>query len=323
VTEAPLAAGSVSLRLYPHADLGPAAVVAELRTQAAQGAAAGFDGVMTSEHHGGFSGYLPNPLQLAGWCLEGMETGWAAPCPLLLTLRPAALVAEETAWLSARFPGRVGLGVAAGALPPDFEIMGLTMRGLADRFAGALADVVAALRGEAEGPLADDPALAACADDPIPVVSAAMGTGAVRRAANLGVGILFDSMSAPTRCRELSDAYRAAGGTGPCIAVRRAWVGEPPRERLDAQLDVYRSYTPAAAQARWGTDELVSDTDPTAVADGLAEVSRDAGLDALNIRVHVPGVTPDAARDQIERLGNEVVPRLRAALASSSLTSGR
>jgi alkanesulfonate monooxygenase SsuD/methylene tetrahydromethanopterin reductase-like flavin-dependent oxidoreductase (luciferase family) len=312
VTGAPLAAGSISLRLYPHTDLDPPAVIAELSAQAARGAAAGFDGVMTSEHHAGFAGYLPNPLQVAGWCLEEMATGWAAPCPLLLTLRPPALVAEETAWLNIRFPGRVGLGVAAGALRDDFEVMGLTMRGLAERFTEALEQVVAALRGDAPEPLARDAALMACREHPIPVISAAMGAGALRRAARLGVGILFDSMSSPERCRELSDAYRDAGGTGPCIAVRRAWVGEPPRERLDAQLDVYRGYTPAVAQAHWLTDEVVADTDPTAVADGLAAVIERAGIDALNFRVHVPGVTPAMAREQIDRIGHDVIPALRA-----------
>jgi alkanesulfonate monooxygenase SsuD/methylene tetrahydromethanopterin reductase-like flavin-dependent oxidoreductase (luciferase family) len=316
MTSAPLAAGSISLRLYPHQDLDPPTLVAELRAQAARAAEAGFDGVMTSEHHGGFPGYLPNPLQAAGFCLEAMPAGWAAPCPLLVTLRPPALVIEEAAWLAARFPGRVGLGLAAGALRDDFEIMGLTMDGLTRRFTDALEVVVAALNGNASGPLAGDPAVAACADQPVPVVSAAMGPGAVRRAARLGVGILYDSLSTPERCRELSDAYRAAGGTGPCIAVRRAWIGEPPRDRVDAQVDVYRSYTPSAAQGRWGSDELVTDDDGRAVADRLADVARRAGVDALNLRVHVPGVSSTAAHEQIERLGSEVLPALRDRLVS-------
>jgi alkanesulfonate monooxygenase SsuD/methylene tetrahydromethanopterin reductase-like flavin-dependent oxidoreductase (luciferase family) len=82
----------VSLRLYPHDGLDATTIVDELCRQAALAAEAGFDGVMTSEHHGGFAGYLPNPLQLAGWLLEAMDRGWAAPCPLLLPLRPSGLV---------------------------------------------------------------------------------------------------------------------------------------------------------------------------------------------------------------------------------------
>src|SRR3954466_1446166 len=105
----PFAAGSISFRSYPPDESNPAACLNEMRGQAALAVEHGFDGVMTSEHHGGFPGYLPNPLQLAGFLLDAMTTGWAAPCPLLLPLRPAALVVEETAWLAARFPGRVGV----------------------------------------------------------------------------------------------------------------------------------------------------------------------------------------------------------------------
>src|ERR1700744_970045 len=120
----PFAAGSISLRLYPQNDLPAERIVMVMREQAALAAKVGFDGVMTSEHHGGFGGYLPNPAQMGGWLLEALPQGWAAPCPLLLPLRPWALVAEELAWLAARFPGRVGLGVAAGSPEGDVPIMG-------------------------------------------------------------------------------------------------------------------------------------------------------------------------------------------------------
>src|SRR3954454_23676272 len=201
---APFAPGSVSLRLYPHGDLPATQIIDELRVQAALGARHGFDGVMTSEHHGGFHGYLPNPLQLAGWCLEAMPSGWAAPCPLLLPLRPAALVVEEVAWLAARFPGRVGLGVAAGSLEQDFTVMGLDKADLTRRFADALATVAAALSGRADGGLAADPAVSRCVTDPVPVLSAAMSVTACRRAAGLGVGLLVDSLAPTDRCRELT-----------------------------------------------------------------------------------------------------------------------
>jgi len=311
---APFAPGSVSLRLYPHNDLPAAGIVDELRMQAALAAQHGFDGVMTSEHHGGFHGYLPNPLQAAGWCLEAMADGWAAPCPLLLPLRPPALVAEEIAWMAARFPGRVGLGVASGALPADFEIMHAPMDDLAARFTAAFEELAGMLDGSAPLGLGDDAAIRACAEHPVPVLSAAMGFTAVRRAARLGAGLLFDSLSTPERCRELIDAYRAAEGTGSCVLIRRAWVGEPPRERLDDQVDVYRSYSPASAQANWGGNELVDAPTADSVVAGLLEAVDRAGADALNLRVHVPGVSPSDAREQIARLGDEVLGPLRAGL---------
>jgi len=308
----PFAAGSVSFRSHPNQGLGPAETIAELRAQAALAVEHGFDGVMTSEHHGGFAGYLPNPLQLAGFLLDAMPRGWAAPCPLLLPLRPAALVAEETAWLAARFPGRVGLGVAAGALAVDFDIMGVIMDGLTARFAAGLELVTDALRGEAIGPLAADAALAQCREQPIPVVSAAASVTAARRAARVGAGLLFDSLVTPERVRELIDAYRGTGGAASCVLVRRAWVGEPPRAAVDRQVDVYRGYAPERAPEHWGADEMVVAPDPAEVADRLLDAQRVAGADALNLRVHVPGVSADSGREQIARLGAEVVPRLRS-----------
>jgi alkanesulfonate monooxygenase SsuD/methylene tetrahydromethanopterin reductase-like flavin-dependent oxidoreductase (luciferase family) len=231
---------------------------------------------------------------------------------LLLPLRPPALVAEETAWLAARFPGRVGLGVAAGALAVDFEIMDVPMDGLTERFAAGLELVATALRGEADEPLVADLAIARCVDDPIAVLSAAASVTAARRAARLGVGLLFDSLVTPARARELVDAYHDAGGSRSCVLVRRAWLGDPPRADVDRQLDVYRGYAPGAAPAHWGADEMVVSADPAAVARGLFDARARAGADALNLRVHVPGVTVEAAREQIARLGEEVLPLLAA-----------
>ena len=110
-SSSPFGAGSVSIRLYPHNELPAGAIVRELCAQAAVALGHGFDGVMTSEHHGGFAGYMAQPLQMVSFILEENATGWVAAAPLLLPLRSTALVAEEVAWLQARHPGRVGLGV--------------------------------------------------------------------------------------------------------------------------------------------------------------------------------------------------------------------
>jgi alkanesulfonate monooxygenase SsuD/methylene tetrahydromethanopterin reductase-like flavin-dependent oxidoreductase (luciferase family) len=300
----------VSLRLYPHNDRAASDVVDELRAQAALAAEHGFDGVMVSEHHGGFAGYLPNPIQTAGFLLDAMAPpAWAAPCPLLLPLRPAALVVEEVAWLAARFPGRVGVGLAAGGLRDDFVRLGVPHDDLTRRFADGLRVVAGALGGRDGGTIDGDPAVVRCREHPVPVLSAAMGFTAARRAAANDVGLLFDSLSTPDRIRELTDAYRAAGGTRSSVLVRRAWVGPPPSELFDAQVDVYRSYSPAEAQARWKGDQVLAD------AGAIAEAAERAGCDAVNLRIHVPGVSPAAARDQIAALGETVVTALRSSLA--------
>jgi len=141
---------------------------------------------MTSEHHGGFAGYLPNPLQMSSFILEENEAGWVAPCLLLLLLlplRPVAQVAEEVAWLDSRHPGRVGLGVAAGALPLDFEAMGVPFEEAVPLFKTRLSPIVDMLRGRNLGVLEGDQALQRCAESPVSVLSAAASTAAARRAA--------------------------------------------------------------------------------------------------------------------------------------------
>ena len=147
LSPAPFAPGSISLRLYPHNELPAEAIVRELCTQAGLALDSGFDGIMTSEHHGGFAGYMAQPLQMASFVLEETAAGWAAAAPLLLPLRPTALVAEEVAWLRPRHPGRVGLGVAAGALPLDFDVAGVRLSESVDRFKSELPRLVAMLRG--------------------------------------------------------------------------------------------------------------------------------------------------------------------------------
>ena len=304
----PFEPASVSLRLYPHNELAASEVVAELCAQAKLGLDHGFDGIMTSEHHGGFPGYLPNPLQMVTFMLEENPVGWAAACPLLLPLRPTALVAEEVAWLSARHPGRVGLGVAAGALARDFDAMGVPFGSAVERFKDALPRLVDMLRGRDLRELQDDPALHRVAEHPVTVLSAAASTGAARRAARVGAGLLLEGMSAPERLARLCAAYDESGGAAPKVLIRRVWLGQPDGALVSRQRDVYDGYAPAS----FGEDQTVSAGDPAVLAEMLHTALRVSGADALNLRVHLPGMSVADIREQIVRLGDEVLPRFRS-----------
>ena len=76
-----LGTGSVSLRLY--ASEGTSVQqVNQMRAEAQLAEEVGYDGVMVSEHHAGFPGYLPNPLQLIRISfLAATEKIWVSPCP--------------------------------------------------------------------------------------------------------------------------------------------------------------------------------------------------------------------------------------------------
>ncbi len=313
--DVPFAVGSISLRLYPHNELAAPAIVAELCAQAHIALSHNFDGIMTSEHHGGFAGYLPNPLQTATFVLEENVAGWVAACPLLLPLRATALVAEEIAWLAARHPRRVGIGVAAGALPLDFEATGIPLSSAVDTFKAELPRLVDMLQGRGLGELRGDPALRRCATHPVPVLSAAASGGAARRAASCGAGIVLEGMSPVDRLARICASYDEAGGTATKVVIRRVWLGEPQRDLVRRQREVYDSYAPAAPG--FGDDQTISSPDPDEMAVGLRDALVGSGADALNLRVHLPGMDPDRVRDQIERLGRDVVPRLRTLLGGS------
>jgi len=306
----PFGPGSVSIRLYPHNELAADGIVRELCGQAALALRSGFDGVMTSEHHGGFAGYLAQPLQTATFVLEENAAGWVAAAPLLLPLRPTVLVAEEVAWLQARHPGRVGLGVAIGALPLDFSAAGVDADDAVRSFGSELPRLVAMLRGERLDPVGGDPALRACRDHPVPVLSAAVSSGAARRAARSGAGILLEGMSDAGRLARVTEAFHEAGGTGSKVLIRRVWLGAVPGELVRRQRAVYDSY--AGAAGSFGADETIASHDVTEIVDRLGDVVRTTGADALNLRVQLPGMAPEAVREQIEAVGTEVVDRVRA-----------
>jgi hypothetical protein len=223
-------------------------------------------------------------------------------------------VVEDLAWLAARFPGRVGAGFCAGGLAMDFEMAGVDFERNSELFKRDLPLAVGALRGEAVGPLADDRAVTDRAADPIPAVSAVASPAAARRSAALGVGVLYDSLQTVERTRRLSDAYREAGGTQATIAIRRVWVGPPPTANAEAQMDRYRGYAPPGASKHWGADELIVGDDGGELAGAVADFLAGAGCDAVNLRIHLAGLTPEQVAAQIERHAAETLPELRRLL---------
>jgi alkanesulfonate monooxygenase SsuD/methylene tetrahydromethanopterin reductase-like flavin-dependent oxidoreductase (luciferase family) len=311
----PFAPGSICYKPYV-CDGDATARIDDLLAQASAAERVGFDGVTISEHHLGFPGYFPNPLQAANWILERTARVWVAPAPMLALLRPTALVAEELAWLAARFPGRVGVGFAAGSILADFELAGTDQADLVDRFEQALRELTGVLRGAVPAALQADPAFARLGTHPLAVISAASSFTACRRAAAVGCGILLESAVQPDEVRRMIDAYRAAGGRGPAVLVRRAWVGGSPPVELERARDaLVRATVPVYKRSAWlAPEDMIVHGDAASVAAQLAGVMAETGADALNLRVHVPGLAPAAVVEQIEQLA-PVLPRLRAPAA--------
>lgn len=312
MSTAPFAPGSVGVLLAPH-DLAAGEIVDEMLADARAADATGFDGVLVGEHHAGLAGYVPNPLQVLGWMLAETAHVWGAPCPLLLPLRPTGLVIEEVAWLAARHRARVGLGVAVGAAPVDFAVADVAFDDRTARYRAALADLVRALRGDATPTLADDPAVRELGAQPVPVVSGTTTVFGVRVAAAAGAGIMLDGLSPLSWSITLADAYRAAGGTGPVVLSRRAWLGDAPGAVASADVDRYRAFTETERHDRIRADDsMLAHREPDELAAMLHDARAATGADCLSLRVNLPGLAPAVVREQIETLGREVLPRLRS-----------
>jgi alkanesulfonate monooxygenase SsuD/methylene tetrahydromethanopterin reductase-like flavin-dependent oxidoreductase (luciferase family) len=313
VTTAPLAPGSISIRLAGQNELPAVDLVDELCAQAALAADLGFDGVMMSEHHAATEeGYLPNPLQLTAFALSAMAQGWAAPCPLLLPLRPTVLVAEEVAWLDARYPGRVGVGVGAGTSRAiDHRIVERDVADAGTRFKAELPPFVALLRGEDLGELGGDYALDRCRSHPVPVMSMAMSEVAARRSATVGAGVLLAHPDVAKLSR-LCKAYDDTGGTMSKTVLCGLWLGVRDAAAEAAQS---RFFEPYGMRPGGKPYSQIVTTDASSMAEQLVELVTDTGTDALNLRVHLPGIPRAAVREQMVAIGEQVLPKVRAALA--------
>jgi alkanesulfonate monooxygenase SsuD/methylene tetrahydromethanopterin reductase-like flavin-dependent oxidoreductase (luciferase family) len=144
------------------------------------------------------------------------------------------------------------------------------------------------------------------------VISAATTRRGVRLAAASGAGIMLDGMSPLSWSQELAAHYRAAYGRGPVVLSRRVWVGDPPTQLATEDQANYHAFTAAAMRERMEADDsMIADPDPTVVADQLRAARAATQADTLSIRLHLPGGRPHDVRVQLERLGADVLPRLR------------
>ncbi|MFF0818222.1 LLM class flavin-dependent oxidoreductase [Rhodococcus sp. NPDC003318] len=311
-TDIPFAPGSVSLGHYVHDFLPPHDIVSTFVDHAVLAVRSGFDGVTVSEHHAGYPTYLPNPLQATGWMLDAMPRGWAGAFPLLLPLRPPGVVVQELAWLHARHPGRVTAGFAAGYVQRDFDACGVPFADRNSRFRSSLDFVAAELSGPSER-FTGDRVVEAAAAARIPMLVAAKGPQAVARAATLGFGLSVP-LHDPAELAAVHEQYIAAGGTGPRVLMRWVWLGDPPESAIRSWEEAHT--TSIDGGKRTEAMRVASAPDPHQLAAQVVEEMRAGGSTALSIRVHLPSVGPARAAEQIEAIGGEVVPIIRAMLAS-------
>jgi alkanesulfonate monooxygenase SsuD/methylene tetrahydromethanopterin reductase-like flavin-dependent oxidoreductase (luciferase family) len=308
----PFAAQSISLGLSAVGETG-SEVISRLVQDGQAAFDAGFDGVTISEHHAGFPGYVPLPMQLAGVVRERTNGGWACAGPAVIPLRNPALVAEQLAWAAAAHPGQVGAGFVPGYQEKDFTALGYDFEARHRMHWQNLERLMLELgRGDGAA-LAQDQAIRALTPGEVSIVTGAAGPIAVRRAARLGIGILVPSLRPADEVRELIDRFRDEGGTGEAVLIRRVHVGGA---ATGSQVNMERWRGRATENAGWLSlsDDAVSAGDAGHVAELLASQLERSGATAVNVRIEAYADAPEQVGEQIDIVGREVLPAVRAAL---------
>lgn len=302
----PFHGNSISLGLHLGEGDTTADKIDQMLREAVLAETFGFDGVTISEHHLGMPMYVPQPLLVANWILSETRRIWSGAAPMLLTLSDPRVVAEQVAWMSARFPGRVGLAVGSGARAEDFDGLGRDFETRFKDFDNSLQVLAACVR--ADGPLGEDWAIGEGCLERVPILCAAMTPKGIDLAIRSGFGVTIAGDL--ERIQRLVARYHAAGGTGPVRTMRRVWVGQAPAGALDALDQAYRHSGLDHRGSAFGAYGP-----PGQVAEEIARFMKEGSLTCVNVRPHFPGVSPSEIAEQIQAFGELVIPRLRELFA--------
>ncbi|MDA8370414.1 MAG: LLM class flavin-dependent oxidoreductase [Nocardiopsaceae bacterium] len=308
---------------------------------AATAEAAGFDDVWFAEHHFMSYGICPSATTLAGFVLgRTRRIGVGTAVSVLSTQHPVAL-AEQANLLDQVSGGRFRLGVGRGGPWVDLEVFGTGLERYEHGFAESLELLLTALRG---GRIRADGAVFGFREvDIVPeprtrphpdVFVAATSAPTLELAARFGLPTLLGMHLTAAQQAEMVASYTEAGsradsskgGVGHAVTALAhvADTGEQARKTMLDALPRWlgpglAGYLPIGGRARPQRDpyeyaRFLCDThavgSPRDCADRLVAQARATGAADLILLVEGAG-DAEAVRENITRLGREVLPRVR------------
>mgnify|MGYP000344974771 CR=1 FL=1 len=297
---------------------------------------AGLASAWVSEHHFADDGYLPGTMPALGALAAATDDVTIGTCIALAPLYDAVRLAEDAATVDLLSGGRLALGLSIGYRDAEFENFGVPKEERVARTEGA----VALLRGAwSEGPIGVDaefhdidPETTVTpkpAGDP-PVFLGGAAKPAVRRAARIADGWCApSSLSLSGVEKRVADIRRVREEDGidgdfQVYVLAHGFVGDSRAEAWETMRDGYLYLQRRYAEwyegesvdelPRERRDELKDEAivgTPDDVVDEL-ERYREALGDEVHVvlRTYYPGIGTDAMVDCVERLGDEVAPRV-------------
>jgi alkanesulfonate monooxygenase SsuD/methylene tetrahydromethanopterin reductase-like flavin-dependent oxidoreductase (luciferase family) len=328
--------------LLPFAGRGVdfAAFFGELRAEAVEAEAQGFDGVFIGEHHQqeGFTSPL-HVLAALGACTERVRLGAGV---LLLPVHHPIRLAEDTAHVDVISGGRLIVGVGTGYQRDDFTPFGVPFEERVGRFEEGLAILRAAWASDRVAHAGRYWAFPEVRVMPKPlqrpgppIWGAAWTEAGLRRVASGCDGWIVDPVQRLPVVRGAVDRARALvhGRRFAIAVIRSAWVASTARQAreewaqsaLAAHAYFFRRGVYRVAHDPWVAEvpsprDLTFDRiaperllcgDPSEVAHELARWRREVAPDWLILSLR-NGTHPSHARTvaAIRRFGHDVIPRL-------------
>jgi len=279
----------------------------------------GLDSVWVTEHHGFDDDYLPSPLTMLAAAAVRTTRVRLGTGIVVAPLHPAAELAEQAAVVDLLSGGRLDLGLGAGYRPTEFALYGADM---ATRYRAndERAQQIRALW--ANGEVTPGPA-----QERLPIWMGYLGPKGARRAGRLGEYLLApDARLWPHYRAGLEEAGHdpAVGRMGGGV---QAWATDDPErdwpmvsEHLAHQLNSYRMHARMVdvdvVRARRprgfnSLDYFVYGT-PGEVAEFVHDFSAGAPVDNVYFWGALPGMTHEQIMRNIQLIGAELAPLVRA-----------
>jgi alkanesulfonate monooxygenase SsuD/methylene tetrahydromethanopterin reductase-like flavin-dependent oxidoreductase (luciferase family) len=296
---------------------------------------AGFDDAWFAEHHFLPYGVCPSAVTLAAHALGRTRSiGIGTAVSVLSTTHPVAL-AEQWAMLDAVAGGRFRLGVGRGGPWQDLEVFGTGLSRYENGFEESLDLLLLAMRGAEVGArgahfsFRDVPMVPRVEPRERPPVVVACGgadSGALRLAAERGLPMLLGMHAGDDAKRAAVEKYGVPGvshiSTVLCqVADDRASAVRQVRETLPGWLKAgFEAHVtvdgrPGPGRDPVGYTEMLCGIHPVGspeyCVDVLRRSARRTGVSHVINLVEATGA-PESTLANIERIGAEVLPALRA-----------
>ncbi|GLY73041.1 LLM class flavin-dependent oxidoreductase [Actinoallomurus iriomotensis] len=309
-----------------------AEVLARTVEAAVEAERAGFDGVWFAEHHFMSYGVCPSAVTLAAYVLGRTSRIAVGTAVSVLSNQHPVALAEQAALLDQVGRGRFRLGVGRGGPWVDLEVFGTGLARYESGFAESLDLLLAALTeervtGTATFPFREVPVVPRPLTGP-PVVVACTSAATAEVAARRGLPMLLGMHAGDEDKRAMVEHYARYGPPNPGhVAAGVAHVADT---RAEAQRVLRTAmprwlgpglagYVPVDDRPRRPRDPeeyaaLLCRIHPVGTADDcvatLTATAERTGVDHFVLMVDGTG-DPALTRENIRRLGAEVLPRLR------------